>query len=152
YEFIAGDAEKIQIPSNLDAVVSSSTFQWFHDLPSFFVKTYESLQKNGTLAFSTFGPNNFIEVRKITGHGLRYLTLAQLKALLQPYFTIEYAQEWTEKIMFDSPMEVLKHIQATGVNSTNNEFFGKEHLQNFVKTYNRMYNENFQVHLTYHPI
>lgn len=152
YEFISGDAEKIQIPSNLNAVASSSTFQWFHDLPSFFVKTYEALQKNGIFAFSTFGQNNFIEVRKITGHGLRYLTLAQLRALLQPYFTIEYAQEWTEKIMFDSPMEVLKHIQATGVNSTSNEFFGKEHLQNFTKMYNRLYNENFQVHLTYHPI
>ncbi len=152
YEFISGDAEKMSLPTDLNAVVSSSTFQWFHDLPSFFVKTYESLQKQGIFAFSTFGPNNFIEIRKITGHGLRYLTIAQLKALLQPYFAIEYAHEWTEKVMFNTPMDVLKHIQSTGVNSTNNSFFGKEHLQNFIKNYNRMYNENFQVHLTYNPI
>lgn len=152
YEFISGDAEQISFPPHLQAIVSSSTLQWFHDVPSFFVKAYNSLEKDGILAFSTFGPQNFAEVRKITGYGLRYLTLAQLQSLLKPYFTIEFAQEWTEKIMFNTPLDVLKHIQATGVNSTNSAFFGKEHLRNFEKTYSRLFTENYQVPLTYHPI
>ncbi|MFO7867851.1 MAG: methyltransferase domain-containing protein [Bacteroidales bacterium] len=154
YEFLMGDAETISFPDTLQAITSSSTFQWFHDIPSFFVKSHDALEKNGYLAFSSYGPLNFIEIKKINNHGLRYLTLAQLKALLKPYFTIEYATEWTEKIYFPTSYDVLKHIQATGVNSVtvNRHYFGKNNIDKFTRTYSQRFTENNQVYLTYHPI
>ena len=152
FNFLPGDAESIDFPEQLQAIVSSSTIQWFHDIPSFIVKAYNSIEKGGLFAFSTFGPQNYSEIKNITGLGLRYLTLAQLIALLKPYFSIQYSKEWTEQLHFDSPQKVLKHIQATGVNSTNQEYFGKEQLQHFYRKYQQLYSVNSQVHLTYHPI
>ncbi|MFW5851780.1 MAG: malonyl-ACP O-methyltransferase BioC [Bacteroidota bacterium] len=153
-EFIWGDAEEITFPPHLSAVVSSSTFQWFHDIPSFIVKTYNTLEKDGLFAFSTYGPNNFIEIKKINNYGLRYLTLAQLKALLKPYFEIISAEEWTEKLYFKDPYDVLKHIQATGVNSITNHqsYFGKKNIEQFIRSYNRFFTEDDKVFITYHPI
>ena len=37
-EPLFGDIETLDIPSDLDLVLSSSTFQWLGDLPGFFVK------------------------------------------------------------------------------------------------------------------
>ena len=37
---------------------------------------------DGLLAFSTFGATNMHEIRQLTGHGLDYLSVEELQALL----------------------------------------------------------------------
>jgi len=152
YDYLIGDAETIDMPKGINAIVSASTFQWFHDLPTFIKKSYDALDKDGVFAFSSFGPENFIEIRKSAGKGLRYLTLAQLEALLKPYFNVTYKYEWKEKLYFDEAIKVLRHIQATGVNGLGGAYFGKERMQSFVREYQRKHSEGRQVFLTYHPV
>lgn len=152
YDILIGDAEEIDIPHPIDAIVSASTFQWFHDMPSFIVKAYNALYKDGILAFSSFGPQNFTEIRKSAGQGLRYLTVSQLEYLLKPYFTVEYKYEWVEQLLFNEAMDVLRHIQATGVNGLGGSYFGKEKMNSFIHDYTRKNSEGNKVHLTYHPL
>ena len=48
--------------SNCDLVVSNATFQWFNDLPSAFVRYYDSLLTEGRLHFATLGDGTFAEL------------------------------------------------------------------------------------------
>jgi hypothetical protein len=54
---------------------------------------------------------------------------------------------------FDSPLEVLKHIKATGVNSLHRQVWTPGRLRRFVDDYKQIFSdENDSVKLTYHPI
>lgn len=151
--FIAGDAETIALPENLDALISSSTFQWFNNPESFIAKTNYLLNNAGILAFSSFGQQNFGEIKTVMNLGLDYKNLTELKAMLEPFFEILHAEEWLQPITFQDPTAVLKHMKSTGVNGLNNGYFGKEQLAKFTKSYQKQFaNADGSVSLTYHPI
>jgi malonyl-CoA O-methyltransferase len=152
YTFLEGDAEVIEFPKQLDAIISTSTFQWFYDLPLFFKKVADSLQSEGVFAFSTFGPQNFIEIREVLGKGLEYITEQKLREYLEEDFTIVDCGQWEETLWFDSPKEVLQHIKNTGVSVFGGSYFGKENLIDFTNTYIHKYSEDSKVHLTYNPM
>ncbi|HON52965.1 MAG TPA: methyltransferase domain-containing protein [Bacteroidales bacterium] len=152
YVFIAGDAETIDFPSSIDAIVSTSTLQWFHSISSFFDKAALSLPSQGILAFSTFGPNNFIEIKQTLGKGLDYLSLNKLLEYVQKQFIIIDFHEWEEQLWFNSPIEILQHIKHTGVSGFGSSYFGRQKLQEFSAVYSSLYSNNNKVRLTYHPI
>lgn len=152
-DFIEGDAEEIVIPQQLDAVISSSTIQWFEDIPAFFEKTSRSLNNGGFLAISTFGCNNFKEIKSITGIGLDYLSLHELTDLLSRKFNVLLSEEWTEEKYFSNPLDVLMHMKQTGVNGINKKPFGIKQLNDFTRSYKTIYaKENQNIPLTYNPI
>lgn len=152
YEFIPGDAESITFPSLIDAIVSTSTLQWFHSIPAFFEKAAQSLSSQGILACSTFGPNNFIEIKQTLGKGLEYVSQTQIIAFAQQYFEVIDCHEWEEQLWFDTPLDVLQHIKQTGVSGFGNSYFGKQKLREFSSAYSTRYTSNNKVCLTYHPI
>lgn len=150
--FLAGDAEKIKFPKQLDTIISTSTLQWFYDIPSFFKKTHESLSSDGIFAFSTFGLQNFIEIKNTLEKGLDYLPEQKIKEYLEPYFTIINCSEWTENLWFNTPHDVLQHIKQTGVSGFGGTYFGKEKLKIFSSEYKKKYETENKVSLTYNPI
>lgn len=153
YEFIPGDAECISFPNDIDVVFSSSCFHWFHDLETFFKKIHKILNEQGIIAFSSFGEENFNEIKKTLHIGLEYNSLQTQIDLLSPHFEIVHAEEWKESIPFLNPKEVLKHIQQTGVNALQKGLFGKDKFQSFSETYQNLFsNSDKSVNLTYHPI
>lgn len=153
FRFIQGDAEKITFPGNFDAVFSASCFQWFHHFENFVSNIWNQMNPEGVLAFSSFGENNFREIKAITGVGLNYLIVSELIRLLSPCFEIIHAEEWLQYEYFQNPLAVLKHMKRTGVNGLKKDFFGKEKLQYFQDEYLKLHwSDGEKVRLTYHPI
>lgn len=152
-EFLCGDAEKILMPQKNCAIFSSSTIQWFNGLSSFFDKVSINLKKQGLFAFSTFGTNNFKEIKSSTGIGLKYYDLKSLETLLSQNYNILDKKEWTQALEFEHPISVLQHMKKTGVNGISRRYFGKKQLSDFIQNYLRNYSTvNSSVTLTYNPI
>ena len=152
YKYIPGNAESIEFPGKSDAIVSASTVQWFSNLERFIAKVNYHLKENGLFAFSTFGKENFKEIKEILNIGLEYHSKSTLEKMLSDDFEILYTQEWIEKLKFNNPGEVLRHIKTTGVNGILKFRWNKEKLLKFDSTYKILFSENNRVNLTYHPI
>lgn len=151
-EFIAGDAEKIVFPTQLDLIVSASTFQWFDDLPKFLKKCSDALSPGGMMVFSTFGGTNLKEIRAITGNGLCYPSIEKIEEVLSPEFDIDFLQEEKIRLVFEKPEQVLRHLSKTGVNGSGCKCWSKSDLQCFCEKYVDQFMLEKGVTLTYHPI
>ncbi len=150
---LPGDAERIALPDELDAVVSASTVQWFDDLPGFTRRVADALKTGGRFAFNTFGPKNLQEIKALTGNGFDYFSADELHEMLTEDF--EKINVWEERFSpsFDSPREVLRHLQQTGVTGTGDFRWTKTALQKFEDNYRKMYGTgDGRVTLTWHVI
>lgn len=153
WSFMAGDAEKLSFPQGLDLVVSTSTIQWFHNLSAFFSSLSRSMANGCILAFSTFGKENFMEIRYLQGVGLKYPSFEELKYILSPSFKILHCSEEIVRLDFETPLDALKHIKHTGVNSISDKHWNRSTLSELETSYaNHFSNRDGTVTLTYHPI
>lgn len=151
--FHAADAEEFPLPEDTELIASCSTIQWLNHLPGFFTRCRNALSNHGWLAFSTFGRRNIYQIRELTGNGLDYTDLENLKRMLEPDFEVIHAEEEVCTLYFDSPLEVLKHLKQTGVTGTEKKVWSRGRLQQFCENYSRLFsNEQGKVSLTYHPI
>lgn len=150
--FLIGDAEKIDFPKELNLITSCSAVQWFENLEGFLENCLKAISPKGFLAFSSFGPENFKELRELSGKGLEYLDIGELQKLVGKYFDVIYSEEYTNVQYFKTPKDVLKHLKLTGVTATNSSSWNKSDLEKFTNEYNKMYLKDGQVCLTYHPI
>ena len=151
--WLIGDIEQLELPSELDAVISSSALQWMTDLPALLQRIHDALKTKGYLGFSTFGENNLIEIKKLTGQGLNYISLEFLKRQLeQQNFEVLFIEQEVKQIYFDHPKSVLQHLKATGVTATaKSHRWTKQSLQQFYSDYQQFHDEQ-GFRLTYHPI
>ena len=151
--WLIGDIEQLHLPQSLDAVISSSALQWMTDLPTLLHRIHDALKPKGYLGFSTFGENNLIEIKKLTGQGLNYISLEFLKRQLeQQNFEVLLIEQEVKQIYFDHPKAVLQHLKATGVTATaKSHRWTKQSLQQFYSDYQQFYDEQ-GFRLTYHPI
>ncbi len=151
-EYITGDAENIDLPSNNDLITSCSTLQWFEDPFAFFDRCHTSLNDNGYLALSTFGENNLYEIRETTGEGLSYIAATELVKHLSNQYDIIHIEENIIEQYFDDPKQVLRHLKKTGVTGISNQRWTSRILLNFCNEYKNQYTTLNGVKLTYHPI
>lgn len=151
--WLIGDIEQLELPLELDAVVSSSALQWMTDLPALLQRILDALKPKGYLGFSTFGENNLIEIKQLTGQGLNYYSLEALQQQLQENgFEILLIQQAYKQAYFDHPKSVLQHLKATGVTATaTSHRWTKQSLQQFYSDYQQFHDEQ-GFRLTYHPI
>lgn len=152
HEILLGDAESQQFPYHLDMVVSSSCFQWLHNLPLFLNRISKHIKTDGFLFFSSFGQSNLKEVKSISGKGLIYPSLDDVIKISTPRYQLIFAEEKHIKLYFNTPYEVLKHLKNTGVNGGFNTVWTKSKLNDFCKSYQTRFSEHNQVTLTYHPL
>jgi len=101
---------------SFDVILSSATVQWFNNLPRFIGSAASKLRKGGVMALSTFGPENMTEITGLTRLPLRYYTLSELKAMVPDYCAVVIAEEEMRRMEFNSPREVVMHLNRTGVN------------------------------------
>lgn len=156
-EMRVGDASELSLEGlGIDLFVSSSAIQWLSDPCAYLQRIVRELSGEATIAISTFGPDNLLEIRQLTGQGLRYPSLATWHSTLQE---LGYPYEiHTERLVipFADPLAVLKHLHHTGtaqlpdapqVIHTPNQLrsFTKRYIINFA-------DETGQVPLTFHPI
>lgn len=142
-EFIAGDGEIMPLADQSDIIASSSTVQWFDNLHEFIRRTYAALSDRGILAISTFGEQNFIEISS----QLQYYTKTEIEQITtQSGLKIIHSEEWHEQMQFSNPLDVLRHIKATGVNAIQKTRWTSHQLQQFIANYPT------PTTLTFHPI
>ena len=100
------------------------------------------------MLFSTFGKENFREIRLISDKTLQYYSKQELENILKPNFcTID---EEIRILSFKTPSDVLKHMKHTGVNAIENTGWTKGDLIRFENTYNSFCAN--KPTLTYNPI
>lgn len=151
--WLIGDIEQLVLPKHLDAVISSSALQWMVDLPALLQRIYHALKLNAYFCFSTFGENNLIEIKQLTGQGLNYYSAQSLQQQLEESgFEILLIQQEQKCLYFDHPKSVLQHLKATGVTATaKSHRWTKQSLQQFYLNYEKFKDEQ-GYRLTYHPI
>jgi len=151
--WLIGDIEQLELPSGLDAVISSSALQWMIDLPALLQRIHSALKPNAYFCFSSFGPDNLTEIKQLTGQGLNYVDLDTLQQQLeQQGFEVLFMHQDHKQRYFDHPKSILQHLKATGVTATaKSHRWTKQSLQQFYSDYEQFYDEQ-GFHLTYHPI
>ncbi|MGL5894347.1 MAG: malonyl-ACP O-methyltransferase BioC [Bacteroidales bacterium] len=148
--FIQGDAEEVDLGEGYDLILSTSAVQWFSDLESFISKIERSLKPGGIFAFSTFGPDNYHELRKITNSGLHYHTQEELMGMLKGFEIVSFEQKAITNL-FETPLDILRHIKATGVAGGMGSSWSRGQLNQFISDYKELDNGEGQHPLTYHP-
>ena len=152
-EFISGDMDSIAFPSHLDAVVSSSALQWSQDLPALLTKISASLKPQGWLAFASFGPSHYQEIKALTNIGLHYPSLTDIAQCLQADFDLLWQSETPHTQGFANPMAVLQHMRQTGVSGISKQAWTKSKLQAFCHDYQATYaTADGGVCLSQHPL
>lgn len=150
---VAGDIEQIPLDGQFDLIVSASTFQWLARPRTTFIKFAAHLNPNGWLIFSTFGKDNFKELKSVTGQGLEYHSIPELTALLSPEYDILYAEEQIHTLKFSDPLNILQHVKKTGVNATGlSTAWTKGRLRRFCEDYKIRFLTDGYYPLSYHPI
>ena len=132
---------------SLDVIVSASTAQWFNSLPAFLLRAERALRKGGLLVLSTFGEQNY---RQLTAAGvtpLPYLSEEQIRACVPSGMAIEELHSGIITKMFDSPLDVLAHLRATGVNARRSSVS----VQRIIRDY-PVDAASGRAALTYHPV
>ncbi|MCC8035345.1 MAG: methyltransferase domain-containing protein [Rikenellaceae bacterium] len=152
--YLWGDAERIPVPEGTDALFSASTIQWFEDLPAFLRMASDATTKGGALVLSSFGPENFKEIRCIRGEGLDYLPKTELGRMVEEAgYQILHLSEQTRVLYFDIAVDVVYHIKYTGVNALMPVRWTKERLKEFTERYTELFRtREGVVPLTYHPV
>ncbi|MCI5968864.1 methyltransferase domain-containing protein [Helicobacter sp.] len=142
--FLQGDFEHLDslLPSlKFNCILSNAALQWSNQR-TLLPLLSQRLKPNGILLFSTFGTNNFKELKELFGLSLDYLDLQDYPILLENCEILE-CFESTQILRFNSPLEIFKHLQNTGVNALKRNFtLKKAHLKE--------YETRFQNALTYH--
>ena len=62
-KWLIGDVETLELPQQLDMIVSGSALQWMQDLPLLLKRCNDVLTDSGWLCFSTFGPKNPLKLK-----------------------------------------------------------------------------------------
>ncbi len=150
FEFLRGDAEKISFPKEQNVIWSGATLQWIQQLDQFFFKLFGSIKDKGYLVLSSFGPDNYKEIKSTTGKGIKYKTVDEVLSHAHKYFEVLEKQEWHRTLWFKSPVEVLKHMRLTGVNGISSCKWTKGDLMRFKSDYQQYVRPNGYP-LSYHP-
>ncbi len=116
---IIGDAETLDLGEAHSLIISGSAVQWFDKPLNFVIQSSKRLRSGGQLLFSTFTPDNFRQIKALTGQGLTYPALPEWRETLKRA-GLKKINLTTHRfdLRFTSPLDVLRHMQATGV-STN---------------------------------
>ncbi len=104
-------------PQSVDVIVSSSAIQWFNSIAAFLANCANALKSGGMAVISTFGDLTFRELAQAGAASLPYVTESSLRAMIPDCFEIIELHQGIITRAFNSPAEVMRHIQATGVNA-----------------------------------
>lgn len=151
--FIAGDAERAAFPGRFDLIASASAFQWIQHPEAFLRRMAAKLSAEGTLLFNTFAPDNLHEVRSLTGKGLDYPAADKLMEWMAADYRVLHMEEERIVITFSTPMDVLRHLKATGVTATGGGQWTRSRQADFCRRYTEMFStSDDKVTLTYCPL
>ena len=108
------------------------------------------METSSLLVFSTLSPDNFKEIKDITGLSLNYKSKSDIQTILKKLgFEILYSEEFYEELDFSTPLELLAHLKKTGVNSLSEKIWTIKKIKKFCDNFSKKYPKT---KLTYSPI
>lgn len=152
--FLGGDIERLEpLPADLDLVASNAVFHWLEEPEALLGRLALALARGGSLAFTTFGPENLLEIGELTGLRLAYRSFDQIREALGNDYRLLCSSESRVRLRFDSPRRVLEHLRRTGANSLDRTAWTRGRLRAFEEEYRRRFPApGGAVSLTYHPL
>lgn len=147
-DFVADDIENF-LKNNIekyDLIVSNATLQWVNNFESVINELQHRLNQNGEIVFTTFGTENFREIYHVLGTTLNYYSQQELEKM----FPKSFIEQEIHVMAFETPKDVLKHLQLTGVNAVESVAWTKKDLIKFENGYSNYCAKRMT--LTYNPI
>ena len=118
-EILIGDAETMDLGGEHSLIISANAIQWFDNPLHFIAQSASRLKPDAQLLLSTFTPDNFLQIKTLTGQGLHYPDISEWQSALdQAGFQHIKLSVQRFDVPFAQPYDVLKHMKMTGV-STN---------------------------------
>ncbi|WP_336249902.1 hypothetical protein [Stomatohabitans albus] len=116
---LIGDAQTLDLGGPYALMCAGSSVHWFASPQSFCTRVPDLLTNGGVFAMVTYGPGNLKEVAALTDHGLHYPALSEWVGWLTTAgMTITAVEQGEEIELFDTPLDALKSLKATGVTAT----------------------------------
>ena len=149
-KFVGADFEEYLVNSSerYDLIISNASLQWAEDFEKTVNVLKSRLNSNGVLLFSTFGKENFREIYHVIGTTLNYYSIKELNLMFDDFSS--KIEEEIHIVSFNNPKDVLRHLQATGVNAIESKSWTKSDLLKFENGYNNLCSR--RITLTYNPI
>lgn len=141
-KILTGNAERIQIPK-VKLIAGNAVFQWFQNPQNTLQRFYSAIEKEGYLAFSTFGPKTLEEFRTTAQfEGPTHLhSQKRWKTLLtQAGFELLTFQVETRQIFFQNTQNLIKNLQQIGAAPL--RILKPGELRQLIRDYDREYSSS----------
>lgn len=103
-----------------DVIFSSSMLQWLNSPRNMLNRCALALKKDGIMALSYYGPGTFSEIQGTIGVGLKYPSVDWMQIIARESgLSIEICEVEQKTLLFNSPIEAMRHVKLTGVNALN---------------------------------
>jgi malonyl-CoA O-methyltransferase len=179
-EFVLGDAEGAEVIAQLsekaaragkfDMIISSATFQWFNQPAATIDQYLRLLNKGGTFAFATFGPQTFYELRASfqaaelelklphTKHGQSFSSAEEWLSFFPKQSGTSF--EWHDELRVEhfptvgAFLNAVKRVGASNANASSTSgqqthFAGKSMFRAMEQWYWQHYADERGIHATY---
>lgn len=141
-KFLVGNAETLPIPK-VKLIAGNAVFQWFQNPEATLKRIHASLEKEGYLAFSTFGPKTLEEFRRTADFQSPTHLLSQRswKTLLtRAGFELFTFQSEIRQIFFQNTQGLIRNLQQIGAAPLRILKTGE--LKRLIKDYDKKYSSS----------
>jgi malonyl-CoA O-methyltransferase len=164
--WLVADGESF-IRGSFDLIISNATFQWFTN-PQETLQSYsQALSPGGCLAFSTLGPQTFVELDASLSQAAAALNLDSAPAI--PARRFLNSRDWQDLLdlagfsqvqlagqiheaHFPNVPEFLKALKATGAGNPQPRAFTPRLLNALIRAYDSRFRQNGTIPVTYEII
>ena len=153
-DFTFGPIETLPLPRDLDLITSASTVQWIDDVPGLMARLASRLSPGGWMAISGFGRNQFHQLRSLGSSAAApsYIDPSEWQARLPLGLELLHVGQKPVELMFDSAIDLLRHLRNTGVNAQAKQRWSRGRLEAFEESYRSEFGQGRQLPLTYDPV
>lgn len=153
--FVWGDAENIVFPTGLSFLASASLFQWFDALDLFLKRVGTNIAKGGYVVFSSFGENNFFEIREASlgNKGILFPDYKEVKMwCCDAGFEVLHSDDYIHELVFPTVSDMIHYLRDTGVNGNSKGNWSRVEYNAFCNRYKESFSKDEGVKLSFNPI
>ena len=148
-KFLIGNAEKISL-GKTDLICANAVFQWFLNPMLALTHLKSSLNKTGTLLFSTFGPETLIEFRETANLSdpIMLFSLKQWKNFIKNSgYKLNSINVEKRKIFSPTTLNLMKNLQQIGAAPF--KVFNAGELRKLIRKYDKRFATEQGVYATW---
>lgn len=148
-KFIIGNAEKVTLEKT-DLICANAVFQWFLNPMETLIHLKSSLNKKGTILFSTFGPETLMEFRETANLSgpITLFSLKQWKKFIKNSgYTLNIFDIEKRIIFSPSTLNLMKNLQQIGAAPI--RIFNTGGLRKLIRDYDKRFATKQGVYATW---